>query len=106
MRLSKAAGTIEVNSSLTLGGIPEAAFYYVLGTRSPLEWVVDQYRLEEDEDGTITSDPNDPENEQYIVQLIERVTSVALDTMALIRELPDELEFLAPNAGRKRALAL
>jgi predicted helicase len=41
MRLNKEAGTIEVNNSLTLAGIPEAAFDYVLGTRSALEWIVD-----------------------------------------------------------------
>jgi hypothetical protein len=80
MRLNKTAGTIEVNNSLTLSGIP---FNYVLGTRSALEWVVDQYRLEEDEGGTVTSDPNDPQNERYIVHLIERVTTVSIDTMAL-----------------------
>jgi predicted helicase len=102
MRLSKAARTIEVNNSLTLAGIPEAAFDYVLGTRSALEWIVDQYRLEEDENGTITADPNDPDNEQYIVQLIERVITVSLNTLALIRKLPAEVAFTAPNQGAKK----
>jgi predicted helicase len=106
MRLNQEAGSIEVNSSLTLAGIPLQAFDYKLGTRSALEWVVDQYRLEEDEGGNVTSDPNNPDNEQYIVQLIERVTTVSLETLDLIRQLPDKLEFLAPNAGRKTPLSL
>ncbi len=104
MRLNKDAGTIEVNSSLTLGGIPREAFDYVLGTRSALEWIVDQYRCEEDQAGNVTSDPNDPQNERYIVELIERVTTMSLDTLTLIRELPPHLDFVAPNHGRKRAL--
>jgi predicted helicase len=106
MRLNQEAGTIEVNSSLTLAGIPPRAFDYVLGTRSALEWVVDQYRREEDEDGNVTSDPNDPHDEQYIVRLIERITTVSLETLDLIRQLPEELEFSAPNAGRKTRLSL
>jgi len=106
MRLNKEAATIEVNSSLTLAGIPEAAFDYVLGTRSALEWIVDQYRYEEDEDGNVTSDPNDPDQEQYVVQLTERVTTVSLETLELIRELPSELDFSALQTGRKRVWSL
>jgi hypothetical protein len=68
--------------------------------------IVDQYRLEEDEEGNIISDPNDPQDEQYIVQLIQRVTSVSLETRKLIRQLPEKLEFSAPNAGRKTPLSV
>jgi predicted helicase len=106
MRLDEETGSIEVNSSLTLAGIPETAFEYVLGTRSALEWIVDQYRYEEDEDGNVLSDPNDQLNEKYIVEHIERVTTVSLETVTLIRGLPLELDFVPPNAGRTRALAL
>jgi hypothetical protein len=77
----------------TLAGIPEDAFNYVLGTRSALEWVVDQYRLEQDDDGNITSDPNDADNDQFIPQLIERVTTVSLQTLEAIRSLPPALDF-------------
>jgi Type ISP C-terminal specificity domain len=56
MRLSgEEHGTIEVNSSLTLAGIPAEAFQYVLGTRSALEWVVDQYGYESDPEAGIVS---------------------------------------------------
>lgn len=106
MRLNEGAGTIEVNSSLTLAKIPREAFDYVLGTRSALGWIVDQYRYEEDELGNVTADPNDLKNEQYIVQLIERVTTVSLETLDLIGHLPDELTFDAPNAGRRTPLSL
>lgn len=46
------------------------------------------------------------QDEQYIVQLIQRVTSVSLETLKLIRQLPEKLEFSAPNAGRKTPLSV
>jgi predicted helicase len=106
MRLNLDSGSIEINSSLTLAGIPQRAFDYVLGTRSALEWIVDQYRFEQDDEGNVTSDPNDPQDEQYIVQLIERVTTVSLETVDLVGQLPAKLDFAAPNAGRKTPLSL
>ena len=106
MRLNKEAATIQINTSLTLASIPPAAFGYVIGTRSALEWLVDQYRCERDEDGTVTADANDPNDEQYIVQLIERVTTVSLETLEFIRRLPQQLDFAPPNGGRKRPLSM
>ena len=99
MTLDRDAGTIVVNNSLTLGGIPKDAFDYLLGTRSALEWVVDQYRYEEDEDGDVISDCNDPEEDEYVVNLIERVTTVSIETMSLIATLPEDIEFVGPNTG-------
>jgi predicted helicase len=93
MRLNRDRGTIKVNTSLTLAGIPATAFNYVLGTRSALEWVIDQYRYQEDPETEIVSDPNNPEDEQYIVRLIERVTSVSVETVRVINRLPAELTF-------------
>jgi predicted helicase len=59
---------LEYNRSLTLKGIPEAAFGYRLGNRSALEWVIDQYQVSTDARSGITSDPNQySENDQYIV---------------------------------------
>src|SRR5258708_32132972 len=43
MRLNKQAGTIEVNDSLTLSGIPELAFRDALGVRSSLDVIVAHY---------------------------------------------------------------
>lgn len=94
MILDKERGSIKVNSSLTLVGIPPEAFDYVLGTRSALEWVVDQYHCETDPHTGITSDPNDPDDEQFIVRLIQRVTTVSLSTVSLLKQLPPSIEFV------------
>ena len=39
---------LRYNETLTLRGIPAEAFRYRLGTRSALEWVIDQYRAKTD----------------------------------------------------------
>ena len=47
MRLSADRSAVVVNESLTLAGIPEVCFRYRLGNRSALEWVIDQYQVQE-----------------------------------------------------------
>jgi predicted helicase len=101
MHLDKERGTIEVNRSLTLSGIPAEAFDYALGTRSALEWIVDQYRHEIHPETGVVFDPNDPADEQFVVRLIERVTTVSLATVELIKGLPAELEFVGLSALKK-----
>jgi predicted helicase len=99
MVLDKEAGTIVVNSSLTLEGIPKDAFDYLLGTRSALDWIVDQYTYVVNEDGNVVSDCNDPDDDRYIVNLIQRVTTVSLETLSLVASLPADIEFIGPNTG-------
>ena len=41
-----------------------------LGNRSALEWVIDQYQVSTDKRSGITSDPNRPDDPEYIVRLI------------------------------------
>ncbi len=77
------------NDTLTLRGIPAAAFDYKLGNRSALGWLVDQYQVSTDKRSGITSDPNRySEDERYIVNLIERVTRVSLETVQIVGGLP------------------
>ena len=84
----KVFSSLKYNESLTLRGIPERAFAYRLGNRSALEWIVDQYRVKTDKRSGITHDPNGYSNdEQYILQLIERVITVSLRTVDIVDEL-------------------
>ena len=88
MRLNKDKTALAVNPSLTLAGIPPAAFEYRLGNRSALEWVVDQYRVTEDERSGIKSDPNREDDAQYIVRLVGQVVRVSIETVRIIGSLP------------------
>ena len=89
MRLSKDRRVLFYNEHFTLEGIPPETFEYRLGNRSALEWVIDQYRVTRDDDGNIISDPNRSDDEEYIMRLISRVIKVSLETIKIVKSLPD-----------------
>ena len=88
MKLSKDKTQLKYNDFLMLDGIPVEAFDYRLGTRSALEWVVDQYRVKIDKRSGIRNDPNRADQPRYIVDLIGRVISVSLRTVEIVGNLP------------------
>ena len=88
MKLSKDKTSLVYNDFLTLDGIPAKAFEYRLGTRSALEWVVDQYRVKTDKRSGILNDPNRADDAQYIVKLIGKVITVSLETVEIVERLP------------------
>jgi predicted helicase len=89
MRLSKDKTTLIYNQFLTLSGIPPETFEYRLGNRSALEWVIDQYQVSTDKRSGITNDPNRDDDQQYILRLIGQVITVSLETVKLVRALPE-----------------
>lgn len=88
MKLSKDRTAVHYNDFLTLAGVPPETFDYHLGNRSALEWIIDQYVVRRDEQGDILSDPNRPDDEQYIVRLIGQVITVSLETNQIVVNLP------------------
>jgi predicted helicase len=89
MRLSKDRRQLVYNDFLTLSGVPPKSYEYRLGNRSALEWVVDQYQLTTDRRSGITNDPNRADDPQYILRLVAQVVTVSLETVKLVRALPD-----------------
>ena len=87
MKLDKDKTCLTVNESLALANIPPEAFDYRLGNRSALEWVIDQYQVSEDKRSGITSDPNRPDDEEYIVRLVGQVVRVSVETVRIVSEL-------------------
>ena len=88
MKLSKDKTQLKYNDFLTLDGIPAEVSDYRLGTRSALEWVVDQYRVKVDRRSGIKNDPNREAEPRYIVDLIGRVVYVSLKTVEIVKNLP------------------
>ncbi len=89
MKLSKDKTQIVYNDFLTLDGVPEKAFDYRLGTRSALEWIINQYCVKIDKRSGIVNDPNRANDPQYIVKLIGKVITVSLETVKVVEGLPD-----------------
>jgi len=82
--------TVIYNAHLTLTGIPEDAYRYMLGSRSAVEWILDRYQVSLHKDSGIRNDPNDWSDEpRYIVDLLKRIVTVSLDTMKIVDALPD-----------------
>ena len=89
MKFSKDKTQLKYNDFLTLDGIPAEVYNYRLGTRSALEWIVDQYRVKTDKRSGIVNDPNRADAPQYIVDLIARVITVSLKTVKIVESLPE-----------------
>ena len=83
---------IVCNDWIRLASIPDEAHEYVVGPRSALEWLLDRYRVTTDKDSGIVNDPNDWGAEigepRYIIDLVKRVTTVSVETMAIVKALP------------------
>lgn len=50
--------------------------------------MIDQYQVERDEKGEITSDPNRADDEEYVLRLVGQVVTVSVETMKLVKALP------------------
>ena len=88
MKLSKDKTALVYNDFLTVDGIPPKTFDYRLGTRSALEWVIDQYCVKTDKRSGIVNDPNCAADPEYIVKLIGKVITVSLETVEIVNQLP------------------
>lgn len=81
------------NPKVTITGIPEDAERYTLGSRSALAWIIDRYQVKIDKPSGIKNDPNDwcdeHDDPRYIVDLIAKVTTVAVETMKIVDGLAE-----------------
>ncbi|MDT2006664.1 hypothetical protein FXW78_22410 [Rhodococcus opacus] len=93
----KDRSTIIYNNHITLSGIPDDAYRYMLGSKSAIEWIMERYQVTVHKDSQIRNDPNDwaTEHDQprYIVDLLKRIVTVSVETMKIVDDLPD-LELL------------
>jgi predicted helicase len=87
MRFNQQKTALKYNDSLTLQNIPPEVFEYRLGNRSALEWVVDQYQVSVDKRSGIINDPNDFNDERYIVELVGKIITVSLATVEIIKKI-------------------
>lgn len=90
LRADPEHGLIQLDSETALGGIPSEAWEYKLGGRSPIEWVLDQYREKTPKDPTIREKFNTYRFSSYkegVIDLLKRVTTVSVKTVQIIRAM-------------------
>jgi predicted helicase len=82
------------NDLLTLTGIPSSADHYMLGNRSALNWIIDQYQVSIDKRSGIVNDPNEYckeiNNPRYIVELIQSIITLSMNTNEIVNGLPKD----------------
>ena len=91
LRADKGKGAIVLDDKTTLTGVPASAWDYRLGSRSALEWVLDQYKERKPRDPTIAEKFNTyrfAEYKERVVDLLQRVCSVSVRTMEIIDGMP------------------
>ncbi|NMM99368.1 hypothetical protein G1C97_2328 [Bifidobacterium sp. DSM 109959] len=80
---------LKVAENLTIEGIPMRAYDYVVNGKSAIGWLIDRYKVTTDKKSGITNDPNDySDNPRYIVDLVERVIRVSMETLDIVEGLP------------------
>ena len=89
----KDLSTIHYNARITVSGIPEEAYEYVLNGKSAIDWVMERQSVKMDKDSGIPNDANDwaietMQNTRYPLELLLRVITVSLETMKIVKALP------------------
>jgi len=85
--------TLHYNDRITLTGIPVEAYDYVVNGKPALDWVVERQCVKPDKDSGIVNDANEwavetMGNPRYPLELFQRVVTVSLETMKIVKTLP------------------
>lgn len=85
--------TLIYNNKITLTGIPLEAYEYLVNGKPALDWVVERQCVKTDKDSGIVNDANDwaietMNNPRYPLELFQRVITVSLETMKIVKSLP------------------
>ena len=73
-----------------MSGVPDAAWQYQLGSRSALEWVLDQYKERKPRDPTIRERFNTyrfADHKERVIDLLGRVCAVSVETVRIVDDL-------------------
>lgn len=85
--------TVIYNENISMQNIPLEAYDYIVNGKPALEWVMERQVVKIDKDSGIVNDANDYANEtvgdpKYPLELFQRVITVSLETMRIVRALP------------------
>ena len=85
--------TIIFNDDIKLTHIPAKAYEYIINGKSAVEWILERYRVKQDNDSGIVNDANAwgnlHGNPRYVLDLLLSVINVSCQTVDIINSLPD-----------------
>ena len=102
LRADKARNVIVLDSQTTLAGVPWQAWLYRLGSRSAVEWVLDQYKERKPRDPTIAEKFNTyrfADYKEQVIDLLQRVCAVSVATMEIVDGELDWWTNIDPDEG-------
>jgi predicted helicase len=85
--------TVIYNNQITIKNIPVEAYEYIVNGKPALDWVIERQGVSTDKASQITNDANDWAVEtmgsaKYPLELFQRVITVSLETMKIVKSLP------------------
>ena len=90
LKADKARSAIVLDDKTMLTGVPVEAWDYRLGSRSALEWVLDQYKERTPRDPTIRERFNTyhfADHKEKVIDLLQRVCTVTIETVRIVSQL-------------------
>ena len=102
LRADKDRNRIILDDQTTLAGIPNEAWWYELGSRSALEWVLDQYKERKPRDPTIRERFNTyrfADHKERVIDLLARVCTVSVQTYRITDYELDQWTEIDPDEG-------
>ncbi|WP_375670872.1 DEAD/DEAH box helicase [Bartonella sp. CL434QHHD] len=89
----KDKSTVFYNSNITMTDIPKEAYEYIVNGKPALEWVMGRQCVKTDKKSGIVNDANRYAvetigNPAYPLELFQRVITVSLETMKIVKNLP------------------
>ena len=90
LKADKPRGAIVLDGKTMLTGVPEEAWEYRLGSRSALEWVLDQHKEKTPRDPTVRDRFNTyrfADYKEQVIDLLQRVCTVSVKTVKIVDQL-------------------
>ena len=102
LRADQINNRIILDDQTTLSGIPNEAWWYELGSRSALEWVLDQYKERKPRDPTIRAHFNTyrfAHHKERVIDLLARLCTVSVQTYRITDYELDQWTEIDPDEG-------
>ena len=90
LKADKERGIIVIDDQTSLHGIPEDAWRYELGSRSALEWVLDQHKEKKPRDPTIRAQFDNyrlADRKERLVDLLAKICAISVQTMEIVDDM-------------------
>ena len=102
LRLDAERNRIILDEQTTLADVPDAVWWYQLGSRNAVAWVLDQYKERKPRDATIRENFNTyrfADHKERVIELLARLCTVSVKTMRIVDLELDRWTEIDPDEG-------